>query len=130
MNPTRLRILAPVAAATVAVGLLAGCTPTSAPVTHPVVAPVTKDLGSLLKATVKVPLNSVLNINTGKEPVNSLKATIADPSIVKFTQGYKTSTAVFNPGFTPLKVGKTRVELDPKDGSYEGVTFTIIVTKG
>lgn len=130
MNPTLRHILAPAAAVTLAVGLLAGCAPASTPgVTHPVVAPVTKSLGSLLDATVKVPLNSVLNI-TGVTPVNGLVATIHDSSIAKFTQGHKDSTATFNPGIKPLKVGTTTVDLEPKSGAYEGVTFTLIVTKG
>ena len=130
MNPTLRRILAPAAAATLAVGLLAGCSPASTPgVTHPVVAPVTKSLGSLLNATVKVPLNSTLNI-TGVTPVDGLNSTISDRTIAKFVQGHKDSTATFNPGIKPLKVGKTTVDLEPKSGAYEGVTFTLIVTNG
>jgi hypothetical protein len=123
MNRILRRILIPVAVATCVVGLVVGCAAAS----HPVVAPITRSAASLQGKTVKLPLDAVLNITTGSLSVASYSGDVSDPSIAKFTKGYKTSSAEFNPGITPLKVGETKVVLKNKNGGIQWVTFTLDV---
>ncbi|HEX4057997.1 MAG TPA: hypothetical protein VHX87_06750 [Galbitalea sp.] len=126
MNSLTRRILVPTSAAVLVVGLLAGCSPA----THPAVEPITRSAASLQGATVKLPLDTTLNITTGSLSVTSYTAVASDPSIAKFTRGYKTYSAKFNPGITPLKVGETKVVLKNKQGGIQWVTFTVDVVKG
>lgn len=127
MNTTVRRILLAATAATLAAGILAGCTPATP---HLVVAPISRSAGSLQGKTIKLPLNTILNINTGDLAVTSYTAVVSDPSVAKFTRGYKTYSAEFNPGITPLKVGETKVVLKNKDGGIQWITFTVDVVKG
>lgn len=101
---------------------LAACAPT------PVVAPITVSVGDLDTQTVEVPVNSMLNINTGDLAVDSYTAKIADTSIASFVQGRTDGGATFNPGLKPLKVGETKVTLSNKDGGIQQVVFVIKVT--
>ena len=80
-------------------------------------------------ATVKVPLDSELNITTGSLAVTSYSGTVADTSIAKFVPGSTTSSAKFDPSVKPLKVGETTVTLKNKNGGIQDVTFTLDVTK-
>lgn len=116
-----LRVFAAVIAVSAVMGL-AACAPT------PVVAPITVSANDLQGKTVDVPLNSTLNINTGSLAVDSYTATIDDTSIVSFVQGHTDGGATFNPGFTPLKVGKTSVTMSNKNGGIQNLVFTINVT--
>jgi hypothetical protein len=93
----------------------------------PVVAPITVSANDLQGETVEVPLNSVLNINTGDLAVDSYSAEIADKSIVEFVQGREDGGATYNPGFTPLKVGETEVTMTNDEGGIEPLEFTISV---
>ncbi|CAN5169438.1 hypothetical protein BH11ACT4_BH11ACT4_09320 [soil metagenome] len=115
-----LRVFAAVIAVSAVVGL-AACAPT------PVVAPITVNVGDLQSQTVEVPVNSVLNINTGDLAVDSYTATIADTSIASFVQGRTDGSATFNPGLKPLKVGETKVTLANKDGGIQNVVFVMKV---
>lgn len=102
---------------------LAGCS-----AQHPITAPVTVDVGTLQGTTVKVPLDSVLNINTGDLAVTSYSGTVSQPSIAEFVKGRKDQDTVFNPGLKPLSVGETKVTLSNSDGGIQDVTFTLDVT--
>lgn len=102
---------------------LVGCAPQ-----HPIAAPVTVDVGTLQGTTVKVPLDSWLNMNTGDLSVTSYSGTVAHPSVAKFVKGHTDQGAKFNPGLKPLAVGKTKVTLSNSDGGIQGVTFTLDVT--
>ena len=117
------RFAATAAAASVLLIALAGC---AAP--GPVVAPVVVSVGDLQGATVEVPLNSVLDIDTGSLDVDSYTADIADASVAEFTQGNTDGSATFNPAITPKKVGETKVTLSNKDGGIQDVDFTLKVT--
>ena len=104
---------------------LAACTPAPAPV----VAPVVVDVGDLQGATVEVPINSMLVINTGSLDVDSYTAEVADSSIAEWVQGREDASASFNPGFTPKKVGDTEVTLTNSNGGIQNVEFTLEVTQ-
>lgn len=108
--------------AVAAVMSLAACAPT------PVVAPITVNVGDLQSQTVEVPIDSVLNIDTGDLAVDSYIATIADASVAEFVQGRTDGSATFDPGLKPLKVGETDVTLVNKDGGIQQVVFTLKVT--
>ncbi|MCU1412884.1 MAG: hypothetical protein JWN80_224 [Microbacteriaceae bacterium] len=95
----------------------------------PVVAPVTKSANDLQGTTVKVPLGSMLNINTGSLATSSYSGKVDDPSIAEFVKGGKKDGADFNPGVKPLKVGETTVTLKNAQGGIQNVVFTIDVTK-
>jgi carbohydrate-selective porin OprB len=114
------RVLAAAAAASIVLGLTA-CAAT------PAVAPITVEVGDLQGETVQVPLNSMLNINTGDLDVDSYTAEIADTSIAEFVEGRDDGSATFNPGLKPLKVGETEVVLKNEDGGIQNVTFTLEV---
>jgi hypothetical protein len=101
---------------------LAACAPT------PAVEPITVSANDLQGKTVDVPLNSMLNINTGSLAVDSYTATVEDTSIASFVQGHTDGGATFNPGFTPLEVGKTSVTMSNKNGGIQNLVFTINVT--
>lgn len=118
------RPLAALAIAALAASILAGCAPANP---HIVVAPISRSAESLQGKTIKLPLDTILNINTGSLSVTSYSAVVSDPSVAKFTRGYKTSTAEFNPGITPLKLGETKVVLKNKNGGIQWVTFTVDV---
>lgn len=102
---------------------LAGCS-----AQQPVAAPVTVDVAKLQGTTVKVPLDSALNINTGDLSVTSYSGKVAKPSIATFVAGRKSQGAEFNPGLKPLAVGETQVTLTNSDGGIQNVTFTLDVT--
>lgn len=102
---------------------LTGCAPT------PVVAPIIVNVGDLQGKTIEVPVNSLLDINTGDLAVDSYTAEIADTSVASFVQGKKDGSATFNPGIKPLKVGETEVTLTNEQGGIQAVTFTVDVTK-
>jgi hypothetical protein len=123
--PTRALVV--LAVAVVAIAALAGCASTPG---KPVVAPITRSAGSLLGKTVKLPLDTILNITTGGLSVTSYEGVVQDTSIAKFTPGRKTSTAQFNPGITPLKVGETMVTLKNANGGIQWVTFKLDVVSG
>ena len=95
----------------------------------PVVAPVTKSADQLQGTTVKVPLNSMLNIDTGSLATSSYSGKVGDPTIATFIKGGKKGSADFNPGVKPLKVGETTVTLTNSDAGIQDVVFTIDVTK-
>lgn len=97
--------------------------------TSPAVEPITVSAGKLQGETVKVPLDSQLNITTGDLAVTSYSGTVADSSIAKFVPGSKTYGTKLDPSVKPLKVGETTVTLKNKDGGIQNVTFTIDVTK-
>jgi hypothetical protein len=120
------RALAPLAVAASVAILLAGC----APATHPAVEPITMSAGSLQGKVVKLPLDTILNITTGSLSVTSYSADVQHPSIAKFTRGYKTSSAEFDPGIKPLKLGETNVILKNTNGGIQWVTFTVEVVRG
>lgn len=107
--------------ASAAVGLTA-CAPGA------VLPPVIVNANDIQGETIEVPLNTVLSINTGDLAVDSYTAEIADPSVVKFTQGKDDGSATFNPGFTPLKVGTTEVTMTNEQGGIQPLEFTITVT--
>jgi len=116
-----IRIAAAVIAV-LAVAGLAACAPT------PVVAPITVKVGELESTTVKVPINSLLNIDTGDLAVDSYTAKIDDTSIASFVQGRTDGGGTFDPGLKPLKVGETKVTLQNKDGGIQQVEFILKVT--
>jgi hypothetical protein len=93
----------------------------------PAVAPITVSANDLQGETVEVPLNTVLNINTGDLPVDSYTAEIADESIAEFVQGREDGDAMYNPGFRPLKVGETEVTMTNAEGGIQPLEFTIKV---
>jgi len=113
-------LVAAIIAATALLGL-AACAPT------PAVAPVTVSANDLQGETVEVPLNSLLNINTGDLAVDSYTAEIADASVAEFVQGREDGSATFNPGLKPLKVGETKVTLTNAQGGIQPLEFTIKV---
>lgn len=100
---------------------LAACAPT------PVVAPIVVNVGDISSTTVEVPIDSTLVINTGDLAVDSYTAKIDDESIATFVQGRTDGSATFNPGFTPKKVGETKVTLQNKDGGIQQVVFELKV---
>ncbi len=107
---------------------LSGCSAsTPTPIGSNVVAPITKSANDLQGATVQLPLNTILNINTGSLPVDSYTATISDPSIASFTQGHTDGGATFNPGIKPLKVGETKVTMKNAQGGIQPLVFTVDV---
>lgn len=116
------KLLAAAAAITLALGL-------SACASGPVIAPVTVEVGDLQGTTVELITGQVLNINTGSLEVDSYTASVADPSIAEFSQGYTDGSATFNPGFEAKKVGQTEVTLTNEQGGIQSVEFTINVTK-
>ncbi|MCU1440311.1 MAG: hypothetical protein JWP85_1308 [Rhodoglobus sp.] len=93
----------------------------------PAVEPITVSANDLQGETVEVPLNAVLNINTGDLPADSYTAEIADGSIAEFLQGREGGDAIYNPGFKPLKVGETDVTMTNEQGGIEPLQFTIKV---
>jgi hypothetical protein len=118
----RLRVLAAAIAVSVVVSLTAcGVTPA--------VAPITVSVNDLQGETVEVPLNTVLNINTGDLAVDSYTAEIADESIAEFVQGREDGDAMYNPGFKPLKVGETDVTMTNDQGGIQPLEFTIKVVQ-
>jgi hypothetical protein len=112
-----------------AAALAAGLSACSTASQHPVVEPVTRSAGSLQGATVKLPLDAILNISTGSLSPTSYSADIAQPTIAQFTKGTKSGTLETNPGIRPLKVGETKVTLKNANGGIQWVTFTVDVVK-
>ncbi len=107
---------------------LSGCSAsTPTPSSSDVVAPITKSANDLQGATVQLPTNTILNIDTGSLPVDSYTAAIGDPSIASFTQGHTDGGASFNPGIQPLKVGETQVTLTNAQGGIQPLVFTVDV---
>jgi hypothetical protein len=117
------RILSAASVFSVLAVCLAGCSST------PAVEPVTIAAQSLQGQTVELPLDSTLNITTGKASVTSYLGTIAKPSIAKFIRGSKTSSAEFDPSIKPLHLGITMVTLTTTNGSGQYVTFTLDVVR-
>ncbi|HWL59601.1 MAG TPA: hypothetical protein VNQ48_01815 [Microbacteriaceae bacterium] len=114
--------------ALLAAAALAGCA--SGPVGGDVLPPVMKNANDLQGATVELPMNQVLSIDTGSLDTDSYTAKIADPAIVEFTQGTQgksSSDLTTNPGFTPLKEGSTEVTMTNAQGGIQPLTFTINV---
>ena len=115
--------------ALLAAASLAGCA-SGGPIGGDVLPPVMKNANDLQGATVELPLNQVLSIDTGSLATDSYTAEIADPSIVEFTQGTQgasSSDLTTNPGFTPLKEGSTEVTMTNAQGGIQPLTFTIEV---
>lgn len=108
--------------------VLSGC---STPTSHstPVVAPVVVKIADIGGTTVTVALNQVVDLDTGSLSVTSYSGTVADTSIATFTPGRKDSSAEFNPGLTPHKLGTTQVTLSNSNGGIQDVEFTLTVTK-
>jgi hypothetical protein len=123
MNSTRMRAAVVALVCVAAVGSLAACS------SNPAVEPVTVSANSLQGETVKVPLESELNITTGSLSVTSYSGTVSDRSIAKFVPGRKTTTLELDPSVRPLKVGHTTITLKNTDGGIQNVTFTLDVTK-
>jgi hypothetical protein len=115
-----VRVLSSVIAVAAIIGLSA-CAPGS------VVAPITVNANDVQGETIELPLNTVLNINTGDLAVDSYTADIADPSVVEFTQGKDDGSATFNPGLKPLKVGETQVTMTNEQGGIQPLEFTVKV---
>lgn len=116
-----LRALA-AALALSAVIALSGCA-------APVVPPTVYNASDLQNNIVTIPLDGMLVINTASLDVDSYTAEIADPEIAEFVQGKVDAGASSNPGFTPLKVGETKITLENKDGGIQQVVFTLKVTE-
>lgn len=114
--------------ALIAAATLAGCA--SGPIGGDVLPPVMETANDLQGATVELPMNQVLSIDTGDLDTNSYTAEIADPAIVEFTQGTQGATSsdlTTNPGFKPLKEGTTEVTMTNAQGGIQPLTFTIVV---
>ena len=114
--------------ALLAAATLAGCA--SGPIGGDTLPPVMKGVNELQGATVELPMNQVLSIDTESLATDSYTAEIADPSIVEFTQGTQgasSSDLTTNPGFTPLKEGSTEVTMTNAQGGIQPLTFTINV---
>ncbi len=109
----------------VSVLALGACGP---PMIDPVPAPVTVELSELDGQTVDVPLDSVLNINTGEFDVTSVSATIDDAAVAEFVPGSDDGSAQFNPGVRPVSVGQTSVTLTHEQGEFDPVEFVLNVT--
>ena len=115
--------LAAVAAASLLLVGIAGCTPQA-----PAVEPVVVTVGDLQGDIVEVPLDSTLVIQTDGLAIDSYTATIADPSIADFTEGVDAGDVGYYPAMTPKKVGETEVTLKNEDGGIQDVDFTLKVT--
>lgn len=120
-----VRLAAVAAAGLLAATALAAC---SSPSTDPVLPPIMKNVNELQGATVEVPIDTVLVINTESLATDSYEAEIADPSIVEFVQGSETDSLVTNPGFTPKAEGETAVTMTNEQGGIQPLEFTIVVT--
>lgn len=120
----RPAVLAAVVA--VAAAALAGCS--SASIDTPVLPPITKNVNELQGATVELPIDTVLVINTESLATDSYTAKIGDSAIVEFVQGSTGGSSESYPGFTPLKEGETEVTLTNEDGGIQPLEFTIVVT--
>lgn len=94
----------------------------------PVLPPIMTTVNELQGATVEVPVDTVLVIDTESLATDSYTAEIADPSIVEFVQGSTGGSSESFPGFTPLKEGETEVTLTNEDGGIQPLEFTIVVT--
>lgn len=116
--------------------VLSGCssTPTPSPtdsvIGGDVLPPIIESVNDLQGATVELPLNTVLSIDTESLAVDSYTAEVADPAVVEFVQGRDDGSATFNPGFTPLEEGTTEVTLTNAQGGIQPLTFTIEVVAG
>jgi len=119
------RLAAVAAAGVLAASALAGC---SSPSTEPVLPPIMKNVNELQGATVEVPIDTVLVINTESLATDSYEAEIADSSIVTFVQGSDKDGLVTNPGFEPKKEGETTVTMTNEQGGIQPLEFTIVVT--
>lgn len=125
----RFRPAVIVAAIALAAGALAGCaSDDSGSEETPVLPPVIKTVNELQGATVEVPIDTVLVVNTESLATDSYTATIDDPAIVEFVQGTTGGSAETYPGFTPLEEGETTVTLTNENGGIEPLEFTIVVT--
>jgi len=117
-----------VVAALAGAAALAGCASSpQGPAGLP--APIIKNVNELQGATVEVPLNSSLVVNTESLPVDSYSAEIADPAVLEFVQGGTDGSATFNPGFRPLEVGETEVTMTNEQGGIQPLEFTVVVTE-
>lgn len=92
-----------------------------------VIAPIIEDVTSIDGKTVEVGLDNVVVVNA--DDVTGWTAEIADPSIIEFvpgtSEGESADALKTNPGFTPLKIGETKVTMTSASG--DTVTFTIKV---
>ena len=93
----------------------------------PVPAPVTVELSELDGQTVDVPLDSLLNINTGEFEVTAVTVTIDDPEVAEFVPGDDDGSAQFNPGVRPLAMGQTSVTVTHEQGEFDPVEFVLNV---
>ncbi|QYR18214.1 hypothetical protein JJQ73_03865 [Corynebacterium glutamicum] len=73
-------------------------------------------IDDLSGAHVELVMDQILNINTDSTGETNYAVEIADPSVVKFFQGYTNGSAVFNPGLQPLGKGSTEVTMQEPDG--------------
>lgn len=118
------RLFAVLAAGLLASAALVACAPQPS---GPVLPPVIKKVNELQGATVELPIDQTLVIDTESLAPDSYTATVADGSIVKFVQGSSGGSAEFNPGFEPLKEGETEVTMTNAQGGIQPLTFTIVV---
>ena len=89
--------------------------------------PIMADLKTVDGTTVSVPLDNVLVLTGDTADVTKWTAKIEDPTVVSFTAGKDDGSAQFNPGFSPIATGTTKVVLDD-NASGAHVAFTIEVT--
>lgn len=123
--PSSIARLAAIAAAGVlAATALAGCASQDGPVLPPIIV----NVNELQGATVELPIDTVLVINTESLAPDSYEATIADDSIVHFIQGSTGGSSESNPGFEPHKEGETAVTMTNEQGGIQPLEFTIVVT--
>ena len=123
------RLAAVAAAALLAATALAGCA-NDGGMTAPVMPPIIEKVNDLQGATVELPIDTVLVIDTESLAPDSYTAEIADGSIVKFVQGSTGGSSESNPGFEPLKEGTTEVTMTNAQGGIQPLTFTITVVPG
>ena len=123
MPSSIVRLAAIAAAGILAATALAGCASSTGPVLPPKIV----NANELQGATVELPIDVVLVINTESLPTDSYEAEIADGSIVKFIQGSTGGSSESNPGFEPLKEGSTEVTLTNAQGGIQPLQFTIVV---
>lgn len=124
MRSSIVRLAAVAAAGVLAASALAGCAAQDGPVLPPII----KNVNELQGATVELPIDTVLSINTESLATDSYEAEIGDSSIVEFVQGSDKDGLVTNPGFTPKKEGETTVTMTNEQGGIQPLEFTIVVT--
>ena len=90
-----------------------------------VIAPIIVDVTTLEGQTVEVGEGNFIDVNVPTDSEALWTATVADPMLLTFTAGGTDGSAVFNPGFEALGVGKTDVTMT--DGTTT-VKFTVNIT--